>query len=116
MNIKRIIFTDMDEMAQSMTKKSLGHAYVIILLCMKAWVENFTYGLIVNLAQALDVAWIDDHPTRASQVEFALETDECPIETLTSNISQPYHVLEGVPLTDEDSQEHKDRMSMFYFM
>lgn len=89
MNIKRIMFTDMDEMTQSMTKKSLGHAYVIILLCMKAWVENFTYGLIVNLAQALDVAWIDDHPGRASQVKVSLETYECPIETLRPNISQP---------------------------
>lgn len=35
MNIGHIIYVDMDEMAQSMTKKSLGQASMIILLCRK---------------------------------------------------------------------------------
>lgn len=38
MNIWCIISTDMDEMAQSMNKKFLGHAFVILLLCMKVGV------------------------------------------------------------------------------
>lgn len=39
-NVGRIISANMDEMAQSMTKKSLGHAYVILLLCRKVGVDE----------------------------------------------------------------------------
>lgn len=48
MNVSRIIVDDMDEMAQSQTKKSLGHASIILLLCRKAGVLEFTNGRIVN--------------------------------------------------------------------
>lgn len=49
MNVDRIISSNMDEMAPKTTKKSLGHASVILLLCRKVGVPEFTTGLIVNL-------------------------------------------------------------------
>ncbi|KAI5400661.1 hypothetical protein KIW84_065519 [Lathyrus oleraceus] len=43
-NIGRIIVADMDEMDQSQTKKSLGYAIIILILCRKAGVPEFTDG------------------------------------------------------------------------
>lgn len=65
-NIGCIIFVDIDEMAQITTKNSLGHDFVILLLCRKAGVDELTNGCITNLTRALDAAWIFHHPMRAT--------------------------------------------------
>ncbi|KAI5443179.1 hypothetical protein KIW84_012009 [Lathyrus oleraceus] len=57
-NIERIIYADMGEMDQSIPKTYLGHAFVILLLCRKVGVEDFTDGRILNSTRALDAAWI----------------------------------------------------------
>lgn len=41
----------MDEMEKNMTKKYLGHAFVILLMCSKEGVEEFIDGCIVNSAR-----------------------------------------------------------------
>ncbi|KAI5435345.1 hypothetical protein KIW84_021957 [Lathyrus oleraceus] len=74
MNVRHIIFANMDEIAQSVMKKSSGHASVILLLCMKEKVAELTDGCIVNLTQALDARWIVDHPRRTTRVK----EDFCP--------------------------------------
>lgn len=95
-------------MAQSMTNKSMGHAFVILLLYRKLGVDEFTDGRIVNPERALDAAWIADHPVRKAQVEEVLETEECPSDIFGPNIPQPQRILDGVPLANKDSQAHKD--------
>lgn len=55
-NIRKIISGDKDDMAQSMTKKSLGHAYVILLLCKKVGVVDFIDGRMVHPTRALNAA------------------------------------------------------------
>lgn len=80
MNVGGIISGDMDEMAQSTMKKYLGHASMILMLCRKALVEDFTKGRMVHLARALDVAWISDYSGREAQAQSVLGTEERPIE------------------------------------
>lgn len=116
MNIRRIISTDMYEMAQSTMKKSMGNASVILLLCRKAGVEEFIDGHIVHPTRELDAAWIVDHPMRVTHVKVVLETEEHPTELVRLSIPQSQHIPEGVPLVDKDSQAHKDKMSIFCFM
>ncbi|KAI5446802.1 hypothetical protein KIW84_014588 [Lathyrus oleraceus] len=89
-NIERIISGDMDDMAQSTMKKSMGHAFLMLLLCKKSKVEDFIYGHMMYLARALDVAWINGHPRK--------------------------HIPKGLPLANEDSQAHKDKINMIFFM
>lgn len=88
MNIKGIISGDMDEMAQSTMKKYYGHAPVILLLCMKALVKDFTKGCMVHSARALDVSWITDYPRRAAHAQSVPGTEERPIEAGRLSIPQ----------------------------
>lgn len=81
MNVDRIIVIEMDEIAQSRTKKSLGHASVIILLCRKAGVPDFTNGRIMNLKRPLGVGWIEEHPRRKALVEDGTMTQKRPTDT-----------------------------------
>lgn len=74
MNVGHIISADMDKMAQSRTKKSLRYVTVILLLCRKAGVPEFTRGHIVNLTRPLDVGWIVEHIRSKAPIEEALET------------------------------------------
>lgn len=99
-----------------MTKNSLGHAFVILSLCMKTGVDEFIDGLIVNPTQSLNVAWITQHPRKAAHAKQVLETQERPTQTAKCSIPQPQHIPEGVPLADEDSQAHRNQMSMFCFI
>ena len=112
MNVVHIIYADMDEMTQNTTKKSLKHAYVILLLCRKVRVKEFTDGRIVNMMQALDAGWIVEHPRRATQAKEVPDTEERPTETSGPRRPQLQHLHLGVPLIDEDSQAHMDQMSM----
>lgn len=86
----------------------MGHASMILLLCRKSRVDEFTDGSIVNQEWALDVAWIIDHPMREAQEEEVLETEERPSDIFGPNIPQPQRILDGVPLANKDSQAHKD--------
>ncbi|KAI5428839.1 hypothetical protein KIW84_033730 [Lathyrus oleraceus] len=56
----RIIVGDMDAIAHS-TKKSLGHAIVILLLCSKAEVENLGGSKMVNPTRCLDPFWLKEN-------------------------------------------------------
>lgn len=78
-NIKQIISGDMHDMAQSTTKKSLGNASMILLLCKKAGVEDFIDGCMMRPAQELDVAWIAYLPKKVANAQSALETEERPV-------------------------------------
>lgn len=84
-NVSRIISSNMDEIAQSATKKSLGHTIIILLLCKKSSVSEFTDGRIMNPIQALDDGGIVEHPMRTSLDVEALETKENPTETTGLN-------------------------------
>ena len=59
-NIGRIIVGDMDAIAHS-TKKSLGHAIVILLLCSKTGVENLGGSKMVNPTRCLDPFWLKEN-------------------------------------------------------
>lgn len=72
-NIGMIIAGDMDAIAQS-SKKSFGHATVILLLCQKAWVDDLDDMWMLKLARSLDPSWLRENivtraghrPTRRS--------------------------------------------------
>lgn len=85
MNVSRIISFNMDEMAQSATKKSLGHTIFILLLCKKESLSEFTDGRIMNPTRVLDDGGIAEHPRRTSLDVEALETEENPTETTGPN-------------------------------
>lgn len=53
-NFGNIISNNMDEMAQSQSKKYLGHVIDVLLLCRQAGVPEFINGHIMNPAQPLD--------------------------------------------------------------
>lgn len=72
-----------------MTNKSRGHAYVILFLCKKSGVKEFTYGRIMNSTWTLDDVWIIDHPERARRTEEVPATKENPAETIGPIIPQP---------------------------
>ncbi|CAI8596439.1 unnamed protein product [Vicia faba] len=57
-NLGKTIPEDMDAIVQSKSKKVMGHAYVILLLCMKAGVEPLTGGVKVFPSKEIDTTWI----------------------------------------------------------
>lgn len=116
MNISRIISSNMDERAQSQIKKSLGYATVIHLLCRKIGVPKFRDGHIMNPTRPLDVRWITKHPMRIALTTEEPETKDHPEDPIGPTRPQSQYVPDGVPLADEDSQGHRDRMSMLCFM
>lgn len=67
-------------MAQSMTKNSLGNAIVILLLCRKAGLEDFTNERMVQPSMTLDAAWIADHPKNAAQAQVDRDAKERPVD------------------------------------
>ncbi|KAI5395419.1 hypothetical protein KIW84_061845 [Lathyrus oleraceus] len=83
----------MDDMAQSMMKKSMRHAYVIILLCKKSGFDDFTTRRMVHPAQELDDAWINDYPRKTTHAHSVLAVEKRPTKSA-----------------------HRDKMSMFCFM
>lgn len=115
-NVWYIIYADMHEMAQSATKKSLGYASVILLLCRKVGMEKFTYGRIMNPIQTLDARWIPKHLKRVTRAEEVPTIEEHSAETVGPRWNQPHHAPGGVTLANKDSQADRDMMSMFCFM
>lgn len=88
-NICLIIYTNTNEMIQSTTKKSLGHATIILLLCRKEGVLEFTDGRITNLERPLDAGWITENPRKTTPVTEAPETEERPEESTGPRRPQP---------------------------
>ncbi|CAI8596443.1 unnamed protein product [Vicia faba] len=57
-NLGKTIAEDMDAIVQSKSNKAMGHAYLILLLCMKAGVNPLTGGVKVMPSKAIDTTWI----------------------------------------------------------
>ncbi|KAI5436946.1 hypothetical protein KIW84_023175 [Lathyrus oleraceus] len=106
-NIGRIIAGDVDVIAQS-SKKSLGYATVILLLCQKAGVDEVDGWKMLNPSQSLNPAWLRENTVA--------RMEQRPTRRPHADEAGPCDPPRGVPMetpsiADEDSQTHFYRMT-----
>ncbi|CAI8596442.1 unnamed protein product [Vicia faba] len=116
-NLGKIIAEDMDAIVQSKSKKVTGHAYVILLLCMKAGVEPLTDGIKVIPSKEIDTILIGkmnvvsktedaNRQGEGNQLSDNVQRSD-PLHEFPSGVTAAYHYHHSM---DEESYAHRVEM------
>lgn len=65
-NIRGIIYANMDEISHSIKKKALSHASIILLLFQKEGVEEVSRDPMLLPGKAYDASWIGSMTSKPS--------------------------------------------------